>query len=236
VLDTVSKIGNQASILAIGRTRGSAERLRELLVSDFSHIAISGYPSPSDCGFEIRSHRAVIIEIDTPSALNNSLALIRRIRSENIWSTILAIINSPCSLTRTKCFFAGADHCITLPTVQDEKIKFLSELFKSPEWLPEIKLVLDQTCLCLYEYKRKLDISYQEMKVLDALVSAQGNMLSHDNIAKAMGWNIKFYDPRVLEKSISRLRSKIKKAFDINIVISVRGFGYRLLRGVISVK
>jgi DNA-binding response OmpR family regulator len=58
--------------------------------------------------------------------------------------------------------------------------------------------------------------------------------LSHDEIAKAMGLNINFYDPRALEKSISRLRGKIKSTYGTNAIQSIRGHGYRLSRGLIS--
>lgn len=112
----------------------------------------------------------------------------------------------------------------------------ISVLFESPEWRPSIRLTLDQTCLHLSDDKLKLDLAYQEMKVLDALINAQGNILHHDSIAEAMGLNIRLYDSRVLEKSISRLRNKIKRNFGINIIHSVRGYGYRLLRGVMSAK
>jgi DNA-binding response OmpR family regulator len=48
-----------------------------------------------------------------------------------------------------------------------------------------------------------------------------------------MGLNTKFYDSRALEKSISRLRSKIKAHYGENIIQNIRGHGYKLSRGII---
>jgi DNA-binding response OmpR family regulator len=72
------------------------------------------------------------------------------------------------------------------------------------------------------------------MKVLEAFSQTKNQILSHDEIAKIIGLNINFYDPRALEKSISRLRGKIKGIYGINAIQSIRGHGYRLIRGLIS--
>ncbi|WP_256351701.1 helix-turn-helix domain-containing protein, partial [Pseudomonas gingeri] len=42
-------------------------------------------------------------------------------------------------------------------------------------------------------------------------------------------------DSRALEKSISRLRGKIKSHYGSNIIQSIRGYGYKLSRGLASV-
>jgi len=69
------------------------------------------------------------------------------------------------------------------------------------------------------------------MKVLEALI--QNRLLSHNEIASVMGLNTKYYDSRALEKSISRLRSKIKAHYGENIIQNIRGYGYKLSRGLI---
>jgi DNA-binding response OmpR family regulator len=86
--------------------------------------------------------------------------------------------------------------------------------------------------MCLYGNGQKLEISFVEMKVLEALIHSR--LLSHDEIASVMGLNTKFYDSRALEKSISRLRSKIKACYGENIIQNIRGYGYKLSRGIIS--
>lgn len=85
--------------------------------------------------------------------------------------------------------------------------------------------------MCLYGNGKKLEISFVEMKVLEALI--QCRLLSHNEIAEVMGLNTKYYDSRALEKSISRLRSKIKAHYGDNIIQNIRGYGYKLSRGVI---
>ena len=72
------------------------------------------------------------------------------------------------------------------------------------------------------------------MTIIDALISAPQHVLSQDSIAKTLDPNIVFYDPRALEKTISRLRTKIKKAYNLELIVSVRAFGYRLRRGTVT--
>jgi DNA-binding response OmpR family regulator len=86
--------------------------------------------------------------------------------------------------------------------------------------------------MCIYGGGQKLEISFVEMKVLEALIHKR--LLSHDEIASVMGLNTKFYDSRTLEKSISRLRSKIKAQYGENIIQNIRGYGYKLSHGIIS--
>ncbi len=85
--------------------------------------------------------------------------------------------------------------------------------------------------MCLYGDGKKLEISFVEMRVLDALI--QNRLLSHNEIAGVMGLNTKYYDSRALEKSISRLRSKIKAHYGENIIQNIRGYGYKLSQGLI---
>ena len=72
------------------------------------------------------------------------------------------------------------------------------------------------------------------MTIIDALLRAPNHALSQDDIAKTLDPNIVFYDPRALEKTISRLRTKIKKSYSLELIFSVRAFGYRLRRGTVS--
>ncbi|MFJ2363707.1 winged helix-turn-helix domain-containing protein [Pseudomonas sp. NPDC087697] len=237
MMNTESTIkNNQRGILAIGRTWRSTEELRQLFVPNFTHIYTLDYPTPPRFDIDTQTLDAILIEIENPSTLDDCLKLIKKLRAEHVKPAIVVAINYRSPHTKVECYLAGADHCINVPNDLDEKTKLISTLFKSPEWQPTIKLTLDQTCLHLYDNQQKLDLAYQEMKALDALIHAEGNILHHDCMAESMGLNIKLYDSRVLEKSISRLRNKVKKNFGINIIHSVRGYGYRLLRGVVSVK
>jgi two-component system, OmpR family, response regulator len=227
----------EPGVLTLGRTRGVAEHFRALVARhvqtdvalDASSYALSykrnEYPD---------LYRAIFIIIDSPQAIEESLALVENLRSAHMKSIICAVITGRGTLNKMKYYLAGADFCIKFNTLPDEASESLAEFFSSEEWQRDINLTLDPTRICLLGTSKKLDISFAEMKILEAFAQTSNHILSHDEIASIMGLNTNFYDPRALEKSISRLRGKIKDVYGTNAIQSIRGYGYRLMRGLIS--
>lgn len=223
-----------AAILTFTRTPALAESLKQLTVSGALHVDASIPFEPLEQLCDIRSVDAIFIEINAPAVVDESLDLVKNIRLVNPAASVLMLFTHPKSFSGVNCYLAGADHCVKLSGDQTEKTLLLSTLFQDSVCKPRIQLTLDRTRLLLSENVRKLEISYTEMTILDALINAPQHVLSQDSIAKALDPNVIFYDPRALEKTISRLRTKIRTAYKTELIHSVRGFGYRLCRGVIS--
>ncbi|MBE8594264.1 winged-helix domain-containing protein [Pseudomonas sp. MAFF 301449] len=224
-----------SNVLAIARTPSKSEDFRELIVRTVPNdlkVDTRSYGQLTDTQ-EIHAHyRAIIIEIDTPSASNQILDIIRKTRTENPGCTIFVVVTFASTLSKTKYYLAGADYCIKVVETSPEKKLSLFDAFLSESArLNQCGLVLDQDRMCIYGDGKKLEISFVEMKVLEALIHSR--LLSHNEIAGVMGLNTKYYDSRALEKSISRLRGKIKAHYGENIIQNIRGYGYKLSRGLI---
>ncbi|MBD8190067.1 winged-helix domain-containing protein [Pseudomonas fluorescens] len=224
-----------SNVLAIARTPSKSEDFRELIVRTVPNdlkVDTRSYGQLTD-NQEIHAHyRAIIIEIDTPSASNQILDIIRKTRTENPGCTIFVVVTFASTLSKTKYYLAGADYCIKVVETSPEKKLSLFDAFLSESArLNQCGLVLDQDRMCIYGDGKKLEISFIEMKVLEALIHSR--LLSHNEIAGVMGLNTKYYDSRALEKSISRLRGKIKSHYGENIIQNIRGYGYKLSRGLI---
>ncbi|KOX98905.1 winged helix-turn-helix domain-containing protein [Pseudomonas nunensis] len=227
----------EPGVLTLGRTRSVAENFRALVARHVqSDIALdaSAYTNLHKKNEHPDLYRAIFIIIDSPHALDESLALVENLRSTNLNPLICAVITGRGTYNKMKFYLAGADCCIKINTLSDESTAFLSEFFNSEEWQRDVNLVLDPTRICLMGTRKKLEISFAEMKILEAFAQTSNHILSHDEIARIMGLNTNFYDPRALEKSISRLRGKIKSMYGTNAIQSIRGYGYRLMRGLIS--
>ena len=81
-MSTESKIENsQGGILAIGRTWRSTEKLRQLFVPNFMHAYTLDYPNPLSLDSETQTHDTVLIDIESPSILNDCLAFIKKLRT-----------------------------------------------------------------------------------------------------------------------------------------------------------
>ena len=218
---------DESGVLALGRTLGVADHFRSLIAkhmqSDMILETAAFTSSYKEQGY-IGSYRAIFLIIDSPQALEDNLALVQNLRNDNLKPLICAVVTGRGAVNKLKYFLAGADACIKLNTLGDD----------SEDWQRDINLTLDPTRICLMDSRRKLDISFAEMKILEAFATTGNHILSHDEIAGIMGLNTNFYDPRALEKSISRLRGKIKDMYGTNAIQSIRGYGYRLMRGLIS--
>lgn len=231
------RTNDEPGVLILGRTRGVAEHFSALIAKHVqADLAIESdsYASSYQQNEYHGLYRAIFIVIDSPQALEDNLARVESLRSDNLKPIICAVITGRGAFNKIKYFLAGADFCIKLNTLSDESGELLGEFFNSEEWQRDISLVLDPTRICLSDTSKKLDISFAEMKILQAFAQTGNHILSHDEIASIMGLNTHFYDPRALEKSISRLRGKIKDVYGTNAIQSIRGYGYRLMRGLIS--
>jgi len=225
-----------SNVLAIARTQTKSEDFRELIVRTVPNnlkVDTRSYGQLISPNERHAQYRAVIIEIDTPSANNQTLDIIKKTRNENPACTIFVIVTFATTVSKTKYYLAGADYCVKIvESSPEKKLGLFAAFLNETCWLSNCDLVLDQYRMCIYGGDRQLEISFVEMKVLAALV--QNRLLSHNEIASVMGLNTKFYDSRALEKAISRLRGKIKVHYGENIIQNIRGYGYRLSRGLVS--
>lgn len=224
-----------SNVLAIARTPSKSEDFRALIVrtvADDLKVDTRCYGQLTDPQEDHGDYRAIIIEIDTPSASQQTLDIIKKTRSQHPGATIVVVVTFTSTLSKTKYYLAGADYCIKVAETAPEKKPSLFDDFLSESARGHCGLVLDQDRMCIYGDGKKLEISFVEMKVLEALI--QNRLLSHNEIAAVMGLNTKYYDSRALEKSISRLRSKIKAHYGENIIQNIRGYGYKLSQRLIS--
>ncbi len=213
-------------------SKALAEDIEQLITSDVRHLDACNTLAYITCDF---SHtEAVFIEVNTPEAINDSLELLKHIRLTNQAACIFILVTHNKSFTSINYYLAGADHCIKFPVDPLEKQALLSRTVEESHWRTNTRLTLDRTRLLLCSASQKIEISYTEMIIIDALIQAPQHVLSQESIAKTLDPNIVFYDPRALEKTISRLRTKIKKAYNLELIFSVRAFGYRLRRGTIT--
>jgi DNA-binding response OmpR family regulator len=226
----------QTGILTIGRTHMLAEDFKELVTNHVgSDIPVDAacYSNPFSRSTPPELYHAVFIVIDSPLVFVESIALIEGLRADNLSSIIFAAITGSGTYNKMKYYLAGADYCIKFGSPHDESTEVFTGILSSPEWQKKNNLLLDPTRMCLIGDDKKLDVSFAEMRILEAFLQTKNHILSHDEIAKVMDLNVNFYDPRALEKAISRLRGKIKDMYGTNAIQSIRGHGYRLIRGLI---
>lgn len=221
-----------SSVFNFAHTHMLIDDINKLVASEVLHVNASDPDFNKVCSFT--RAEAIFFEVHTPEVINESIERVRLIRQTNKLACIFVLATHTKSFSSINFYIAGADHCVKLPNNSQDRQNLLSCTLEDSHWKKPIKLYLDRTRLLLCSANKKLEITYTEMTIIDALIHAPEHVMSQDNIAKALDPNIVFYDPRALEKTISRLRTKIKRIFNLELILSVRAFGYRLRRETVS--
>lgn len=220
-----------SSVFNFAHTQMLTNNIKQLVSSAVLHVDVSNIAASQSQHFA--GIEAVFVEVHTPESINDSIELIKKVRQVNQTACVFILVTHSKSFSSINCYVAGADHCLKLPNDPQEKINILSRTLEESHWKSPVQLYLDRTRLLLCSTTAKLEISYTEMTIIDALMEAPEHVMSQDSIAKTLDPNIVFYDPRALEKTISRLRTKIKKTYNLELILSVRAYGYRLRRGTV---
>lgn len=221
-----------SSVFNFAHTHMLIDDINKLVASEVLHINASDPDFNKVCSFA--RAEAIFFEVHTPEVINESIERVRLIRQTNKLACVFVLVTYTKSFSNINFYIAGADHCVKLPNDSQERQNLLSCTLEDSHWKKPIQLYLDRTRLLLCSANNKLEITYTEMTIIDALLHAPEHVMSQDSIAKTLDPNIVFYDPRALEKTISRLRTKIKRIFNLELILSVRAFGYRLRRGTVS--
>lgn len=228
--------GTPKNLLATDQAWVLTEPPRQLPTPNLAQTYLISAKDTSGHPGNFQAASIVVITVDRPATLDKGVQLIKSVRNLPSMQPVVAILNYRALQAKVECYLAGADHCVTANNNPEQLPSLVNSLIHSEEWQPTLKLTLDEHCLHLCNGTQKLELTYQEVQVLHALVNTQGHILHHHRMAELMDLNIRIYGPHILEKAVSRLRNKVKNNFGVNIIHSVRGYGYRLLRGVVSLK
>ena len=75
---------------------------------------------------------------------------------------------------------------------------------------------------------QRIDLTNKEFALLQLLLQHKGEVMSRSQIASQV-WDMNFdSDTNVVDVAIRRLRAKIDDGFDIKLIQTVRGMGYRI--------
>ena len=76
--------------------------------------------------------------------------------------------------------------------------------------------------------KNMVELTHNECQIMTLLIRAGGKIVSRSKIIKTLWDNENFIDENTLTVNINRLRKKLKNIKEEDIIITVKGKGYRL--------
>jgi DNA-binding response OmpR family regulator len=220
--------------------------MRILLVEDDAGIAQSIHQGLVEVGYVvdvvgdgktgldyalISEYDILVVDIMLP--VMDGLQMLRQLRSEEIKTPVLLLTARDAVEDRVKGLDAGADDYLAKPFAFSELLARLRALLRRPPLqvhsiLQVADLEMDISTRTVQRAGLRIDLSPREFTLLEYLMRHPRQVLTRHQILEHT-WDSDFYgDSNVVDVYIGYLRRKIDHGFELPLLQTVRGVGYRL--------
>lgn len=164
----------------------------------------------------------------------DGLSLLKTMRQMNITTPVIFLTAMSQINDRVEGLTAGADDYLVKPFAFEELYARVISISRRPQKVEEISLLkiedLEMDTVRRKVFRAGVEIHLQptEFKLLEHLIKNAGRIITKTMLLERV-WDFQF-DPKtnVVETHISRLRSKVDKGFDKQLIQTVRGAGYTI--------
>ena len=163
----------------------------------------------------------------------DGLALVKTVRSAGNQTPVLFLTTLDGINDRVAGLNAGGDDYLTKPFAFAELVARVNALGRRPPKIADTTLhvadlEVDVLRRVVKRHGKTIDLQPREFRLLEYLARHAGQVVTRTMLLENV-WDFHF-DPRtnVVETHVSRLRSKIDKGFDRELIHTVRGAGYCL--------
>ncbi len=174
----------------------------------------------------------IILDVMLPDI--NGLLIIKSLRDENINTPVLFLTAKDSVEDRVKGLEEGADDYLIKPFAFTELLARVRTILRRGltvsvgTTLEIADLVLNLPSRQAIRSGQRIVLTNKEFSLLELFLRKKGEVLPRSLIASQV-WDMNFdSDSNVIDVAIRRLRSKIDDPFDIKLIHTVRGMGYKL--------
>ncbi len=208
-----------ASVIERGLTESEIQVVRESTFAGGESRAVLG-------AFDV-----IVLDVMLPGG--DGFELCRKLRRRGIGTPVLMLTARDAVDDRVEGLDAGADDYVTKPFAFRELVARIHALARRrPTPLPETATVadlqVDVRAHRVWRRGREIELTAKEFALLEFLVRHRDQVVDRAAIT-AHVWD-ENHDPftNVLEVLVRRLRRKIDDEFDLKLIHTLRGAGYRL--------
>ena len=219
--------------------------MRLLLIEDDEKIASFIIKGMKEAGFRINhtadgetglamaasgDYDGAIVDLMLPKL--DGLSLIENLRDRRITLPVIILSAKRTTDDRVKGLQLGGDDYLTKPFAFSELLARVQSLLRRASGTAEATsltlsdLSIDLLARTVHRGGKNIDLQPKEFSLLEYLMRNTGRVVSKTMIMERV-WDYSF-DPQtnVVEARICRLRDKIDKGFDRQLIHTVRGLGY----------
>lgn len=220
--------------------------MRILIVEDETKIANAlskalsreGYAvdieSNTDDAFQMASfepYALLIVDRMLPGSYKDGVAMIKALRDKGIATPALVLTALGTTEQKTEGLDAGADDYLSKPFAIEELLARVRALLRRPVNTTGTDITAKGLTLHINERSasyngQPIELTGKEFALLEYLITSKGKVLSKDQLIDHV-WS---FDsdilPNNVEAYIKRLREKIDKPFNTQIIKTIRGVGY----------
>ncbi len=175
---------------------------------------------------------AAVIDIMLPKL--DGLALIDEMRRRGVQTPVIVLSARSSVDDRIKGLQAGGDDYLVKPFAFSELMARIQALIRratqatEPTTLTVADLRLDLVRRKVFRNDEEIELQPKEFALLEYLMRNAGRVISKTMIMEHV-WDYNF-DPQtnVVEARICRLRDKVDRSFDLDLIHTIRGVGYVL--------
>jgi len=175
---------------------------------------------------------AIVLDILLPEL--DGISVCRELRACGLRTPILMLTARDAIDDRVAGLDAGADDYLVKPFALKELLARLRALTRRTADVPKTPileiadLTLDTRTHRIRRGGKAIDLTAKEYAILECLMRASGHVLTRTLIADHV-WNYEVYNQsNVVDVYIRNLRRKIDEPFDVKLIHTVRGAGYRI--------
>ncbi len=174
---------------------------------------------------------AIVLDIMLPKL--NGYKVAQRLRDEEIWTPILMLTAKDGEYDEAEALDVGADDYLRKPFSWVVLVARLNALLRRqpterPTELTTRDLRLDPGKHTAHRGEVELELTPREFSLLEYLLRHAGQTISKIELLDHV-WSDSFdRDPNLVEVYVGYLRRKIDRPFDVPMIETVRGHGYRL--------
>ena len=177
-------------------------------------------------------HDVIILDIMLPT--RDGFSILEQLRNENIATPVLLLSAKGQVEDKVKGLRTGANDYLTKPFAFEEllaRVEGLAERTTDADVTTHIHvgdLTLDLLNRKVTRGETEIELQSKEFQLLECLLRHRGKVVTRSMLLEHV-WNYHF-DPQtnVIDVHISRLRQKVDKTFNVPLIETVRGTGYRI--------